>query len=572
MASSMALGYRFARAAASPADKGLPSEGIGGMFPELMDERETESEQLSIRCPGCGQRFKVGAELKDRMVECGSCDHRFRVTDEVTRRSRRFYPGEHRDPSLERFGRVPMKSMPQPNFQTVDMPPTDQDGPSTVEPISPARVILGFSAIAGAVIVALILMFGGSSGGLLDGAPMSKRLVLAGFATAISAALLVAANPATRGRAIVGSVAVAALLFSLPFFFREGLPMADETDTTAGVADGPPAESSAPAEPGEDPLAELKEEMGYGKMAEALEEYGAGGVSNGRTAVGIWLHDLRMLHKQQVQDYMVRQTGAHETRSWMYRREDGYLLVLHDVPPDLRAIAGDCRRFGTVERIVDPLQVVEVTVDGSAFAQGPLDKMQDPTDPSFYELNRRELESIDLDRVAAAARRLASAEPRLYRPDIAARLRKLLGMGEDEFKRDIARALAVWAEKEDGSVAAMREAAEQFMERNRTVPRPVVEFLVDRRDAKSVDLVHRLWLEDASEWERVYGEMGPMIEEPVLEVYPELSEIMKLSAIRLLGRVGTEKSLAFFEERRAEAVSDAAVLMDQAMERIRERR
>ncbi len=63
---------------------------------------------LIIRCPMCGQRFKVAEDLRGRTVECGGCEHRFRINDDVVVRGKKFYPGERKDPSLNRFQRVPL--------------------------------------------------------------------------------------------------------------------------------------------------------------------------------------------------------------------------------------------------------------------------------------------------------------------------------------------------------------------------------------------------------------------------------------------------------------------------------
>ena len=134
-----------------------------------MDDPHAEAEKLAIRCPGCGQRFKVGVELRDRRVECGTCEHRFRVNEEVIVRSKKFYPGERRDRSLDRFSRVPKTiASAQTTFQTVQY--SEEPPRAAIEPTSPLRVICGFIAISAAIIVALMLVFGGSAGGVLFGA------------------------------------------------------------------------------------------------------------------------------------------------------------------------------------------------------------------------------------------------------------------------------------------------------------------------------------------------------------------------------------------------------------------
>lgn len=529
-----------------------------------MDDPNTDP--LSIRCPDCGQKFKVGPELSGKMVECGSCDHRFRVTDEVVVRQRKFYPGEHRDPSLRRFGRVPMKNVPSPSFQTVDPPPLDDQAPPP-EPVSPLRGVLGLAGVAVALVIALLLMFGGAPGRVLHGAPMDKRLVLAAFGTLLAGLLLFAANPRARGRAVAGGGVIAAVLFGLPFWFSEGLPERQDEANQRPATVPEPQDTSEP----ETRYADLKYQVGYNKLEEALSQYGESGVANDKTAYGIWLRGLRLSHKQQVEDFLKRQTSA-AGETWIYSRPPSeYLLVLDQVAPGIEAVAELCRRFGKVKRTWPELHLIEVEVDGQAFVQGPLDKLQDSDDPSFYELNRRELESIDLNRVAAAVQRLASAEPRLYRRDIVARLQELIEFGDDELKSETARALKTWAQEGDGSVEIVRRVARDFFERQRTIPRSLVEFLVTRRDPEALDLMHELWRSDTSEWEALYGDMGTLIEDDVLQALPDLRPINKFSAVRLLRRVGTAKSLPALEAEKSGAVAEMQELISQAVTAIRNR-
>ena len=63
-----------------------------------MSHSNPDSSLLLIRCPSCGQRFKVGEDFRGRSVECGGCEHRFRIQDEVIVRGRKFYPGERSNP------------------------------------------------------------------------------------------------------------------------------------------------------------------------------------------------------------------------------------------------------------------------------------------------------------------------------------------------------------------------------------------------------------------------------------------------------------------------------------------
>lgn len=538
-----------------------------------MASPEDEEREIPIRCPGCGARFRVGDELMGRMVECGSCDHRFRVAEEVVTRKRKFYPGEARDPRLDRFGRIPSRAALQPNFETVHY--DEGVSPRALEPTSPIRILAALLGAGLAVLVALILVFGGSPGGVLDGAPTGRRLILAVFVALISGALVVWGNPKVRAKALFLSVLMAAALISLPFFFKAGteeivLPgLADDGDLV-DLVEGLKSEEDG-SDGGGDRFAELKEDVGYRPLADALGRYGEGGESQGETAVGLWLRGMLERHKMQVRDYVIRAAGA-SNESWMYLRDsDEFLMVVIDVPKDFQAIESICSRFGEVVRTVEELNLVEVKVDNDSFVQGPLEKLIDPSNPAFYELNRRELESIDFRRARDAARRLAGVEPKLYRPDIVSRLQELMRIGDTPMFESAASALQVWAEDGDGSVAVAREVAAQLHRETSKVPRSVVEFLAQARDLESVEFVHQLWLANPAEWEALYGDFGGGIEPALLEGYADYSLSEKRSATRLLGRVGTEASLETLEAAREGAGGELAVLIDKAIQSIGER-
>ena len=540
-----------------------------------------EPEMVSIRCPGCGQRFRVGPDLQGKMVECGSCDHRFRVGEEVEIRNRKFYPGEHRDPTLERFSRLPMQSIPEPKFQK--MPGSlATEGPKEHEfvvPDSPQRVIFGFIAVIGSVIVALLLMFAGGPGGILDGAGLDKRLVLAGFTSLLAGVLLFLANKHQKHKAALGSVVIAACLITLPFVFTQGQASRSGGEITldgpedSGISASSTTNVSLPENDSseKDPYQELKIEMGYQKMEDALATYGVDGVSMGRTVIGVWLKDIREFHKNQVFKYLVRESGASDEKSWSYPRDYRHeLVVLHDVPMDLARIEEICRKFGQV-KIYEDLNVVEVQVNNEMFVQGPLDKLQDPEDPAFYELNRRELQSIDLQRAHAAVKRLTPVEPRVFRKDIVARFHELMEIGGADLRSDVARALTNWSEEGDGSVEVIRNVATSLVENGRPVPESVIGFLVSQKDEQSKGIMLKLWRADEQEWESEYGDLGPMIEDDLISIYPETKPTVQLSALRLLGRVGTRKSLHFIESLGEEVSAEHKITAKQALSSIHNR-
>lgn len=535
-----------------------------------MAEAHSDAENLSIRCPGCGQRFKVGVELRDRMVECGTCEHRFRVNDEVILRTKKFYPGENRKRSLDGFSRVPKTMVSaQATFQTVQYSEEPVKA-AVIEPASPLRLVLGFGAVAVIVMVALMLIFGGSPGGVLYGTVVSKRLMLAGFTAVLAGALLIAANPGARGKAVMGALAAAVGLFSLPFVFTQGnKPVASVTD---GALPARPVVVKAAADEltESEEMVALKQEIGYDPLAREIARFKSSPGSAGRGAAGIWLRGLQEYHRLQIKDYIIRNSGA-DPSSHMYPRPPDYLMVVSGVTEDLAELARLCERFGEVRRIIEPLRVVEVKVDNSRFVEGPQDKLSNPADPAFYELNRRELESIDLERARRTVVRLAAAEPKLYRKDIARRMQQLIREGDLALRDETAKALLVWSEPGDGSEEVVRAAVKEIDEGGHDVPESLVKFLVVRGDLAIIPVIDGLWSRDFTRWEDLYGAMGPAIEDSVIARYPKASVTLRMSAARLLGRVGTAKSVPVLEQSREESTPEVRVLIDRALAAIQAR-
>jgi hypothetical protein len=514
-------------------------------------------------------------ELKDRMVECGTCEHRFRVNDEVVVRQKKFYPGERRDTALDRFSRVP-KGAPMPStFQTVQY--SSDPVQTEIQSASPLRLVLGLVAGAAVVLVGLLLAFSGSPGGMLDGAPQSKRLALAGFTALIAGIFFIAANPRARIKAIFGSLVAAGALLSLPFVFTEG------TTVTGPTADGltypqtPKGPETAPSEgTAATDLQELKEEINTTPLDKMIASLAADPANKDRTAVGIWLRDVREFQKLQIPAYIERSTGATQGQSAMYPREGGYLMVVPGVTDDLAELAKLCERFGEVKRVIEPLRVIEVVVQEDKFTIGDLKKLTNKEDPAFYELNRRELESIDRSRAKDAVARLAEAEPKLYRKDINRRLLQWLKESDTDepsiqIQTQIGRALTVWSEPGDGSEAVVREVISKYPPTSTDLPESLVKFLMAKQDPEAIPLIDALWAADFTRWEELYLGFGPGIEDSVLARFPTASGTMKRSVMRLLAKNGTVKSIPVLEAALSNADSELKVLIDRAIASIRSR-
>lgn len=529
----------------------------------MADPHEQDPESLQIRCPSCGQKFNVGHDLQGRMVECGACETQFRVNDDTILRSKKFYPGEHRDPRLHGFGRRPMETSGPVNIQMAHYHPEPQS--VSFEPPGAQRTIAGVVAVLMMITVALLLGLGAHQGGVLDGVSQTNRLILAGFAGLLGAILLIYANPRGRKKAVFFALLFCSGLVAMPFIFTAASEPLAATGGTPHVT-----EEVAPVEDSE----KLAKALGLEPLITENLRLAEKGGNSGR-AIGLWLREMKESNKLLIRDHLVRETGADPDSNLYVRDRGDWLMVLSGVKrpiEEIAAIAGKLGHGGKAERIYPDLNLVEIAVDNAAFVEGPIETLNDKSSPMFYELNKRELDSIDPDRARRAVKRLADAEPKIYREDIARRLSQLLRDADATDAGHICQALMTWSTPEQTfATTAAVESLKRLHANGVTPPREMIAFLVARKETSIAPVLDEIWAKDHTSWEQYYGELGPAIEPLVLSHLENGSIMLRHSAVRLLARVGTPASLPKIEALRPGAATELRVLIDRAVAAISQR-
>ena len=519
---------------------------------------------LLIRCPSCGQRFHVSEDLRGRTVECGGCESRFRINDDVIVRGRKFYPGEPRVAVLGRFQRVPM-SAPQAKSGGWNVQYADSPSMESFEPFSPLRVIAGLAGVGAMVFMALLLMFGADRGAILDGMTTGNRLVMAGFAGFFGIVLLVYANPRARVRAFIFGLWLSAGLVSLPFYFATGsIPL------NGSVAQNViPFPEVIPTDPVSSIDAELRQLIGTRPLEDEIARLAAQG--GDFKAVGLWFRNLRESNRYLVRDYILRTTRA-DQQSHFYPRGDGdFLMVVTGINQSLDEISKISSTLGSVEQVYPTIDVIEIRVNNESFVSSPVEKLSDKTDPMFYELNKRELECIDLNRVSSAVKRLAGVEPKIYRSDITRQLINLLGQEWVEFKADVCKALAVWVENPGpAGEVALKEVLKLRVKR-KEVPVEMIALIVMEKTPGVIPVLDELWRDNATRWESYYADMGPVAEATLIRNFSATEGSQRQSIVRLLGQVGGPDSWPLLEAAADGADSEMTVLIKNAIDSIRER-
>lgn len=536
-----------------------------------MPDSKPDEMLLLIRCPSCGQRFKVGEDLRGRTVECGGCEHRFRINDDVIVRGKKFYPGERHDARLERFQRVPLAVAP-PIMGSQTVRYNEPPDPAAYEPAPPQRILAGFFGVVLMSLIALLLMFGARRGGMLDGMLTSNRLMMAGFSGLLGTLLLVYANPRARGKAVAVGLLFSAGLIGLPFFFTAGsVPLAADRPIDTAFTEIPaPVVAESDSQPGEsEAIAELRQRIGTDPLVEENQRLQLAGSS--RHAIGLWLRDMREQNRYLIREYILRVTGADPQSHYFPRGKGDFLMVVTGINLTLEELAKLAAPLGTVEHIHKEIDVVEVKVNNENFIEGPIEKLNDRASPAFYDLNKRELESIDLTRVEKAVKRLTEAKPEVYRSDISSRLISLLGTPEVKFKGEICRALAVWSQEPGvASDAALREVR-QMLTHGVTIPQEMMELIVREKNPGVLPVIHDLWERNPQQWESLYGDVGAPAEQALLRRFPTAEGPQRYSVVRLLGKVGSAASLPLLQAAIPEANAELRVLLENSIQAIRER-
>ena len=467
---------------------------------------------------------------------------------------------------LNRYQRVPFSTgQPALPFQGPNY--EDMIDPAVFEPTSPLRVIAGLLGGTGMAFMGMLLIVGAKHGGALDGITTENRMIMAGFACLLGALLLIYANPRARFKAAALSLLFGSGVISLPLFHTEGSSQMASNHVLPLVPDE--TLNPAPKSSKDDGIAELRKLIGTDPLTAEMSRLEA--ESSPYRAVGLWLREMQERNRFLIMEYVLRTTGA-DPQSHFYPRGNGnFLLVVTGVKGSLEEMSEIVKALGSVERVVPELSVIEVRVDNQNFVEGPIDKLTDQTSQEFYELNKRELESIDLVRIEKAVRRLGEAEPNVYRSDISRLLLSLLKTPDLKFKASVCRALEVWADNpQEAGVAALEEAT-AIMDQNGVVPVEMISLSLKSGSSDVALILDDLWHEDSNRWEAFYARAGEVAEPKILERFPDCEGLKKHSAVRLLGKVGGEKSLPILQEALDGADGELKVLLDNAIQAIRSR-
>jgi predicted Zn finger-like uncharacterized protein len=525
---------------------------------------------LRIQCPSCSRKFTVSEELRGQTVECGGCEHRFKVVEGViVRRREKFYPGERQRPGLEVFGTAGKHAAPPVDFQTANY--DQQSSAEDFMPLTPQEMVAAGAGVIVLLLGAVLFFFGAQPSAFLQDVEIPRRALLGFFTVIVGAALLMYGARRRRGAGAVTTVLLGALVLTLAVFMpvHRTINAAGDGGIGGGITS-----------PGEEPIPEKKvltaeevmELVGYGPVERAVTTFTTSDTDGLERVAALWVPTMEERFKYQIQKYLHRKAKTEERPSF-YRRRKGGLFVLEGIDIPLEELGRIVERFGRVEQVYPVIRVVEIAVEGERLLEASPDLMSKLTDrehPAFYVRNLQELDHIDIDRVQSAVVRLSDAEPKRFRTEIAARLAQLLSEEVDaEFKGIVTRALMAWSEEGDGIEMNVILVAEDILGSGEEVPRSMLEFMTARSPEAAVPIVTVLWARAPSTWEPFVADLGSFAEEFVAMRLGKENRALQQSAVRLLKKIGTTKSLPALEAALPEAGTEFKLMLEDTIAHIR---
>jgi len=530
---------------------------------------------IRIKCPSCTKEFSAGEDLKGRTVECGVCEEHFAVDDSVlVRQKKRYYPGEKTDARLDQFSRTSAAGgassavsqkvdFQQANYN--DQPPKFNAG----MPMSPAKLLAVTMGVSVALAAAFALYIGSSRDSFLTDMLMDKRLILFGFIAALCALLIIYGS---FKRFPIRGILLALLIPGGLVYLTTRMPVYETVPDEIAFAGGSAEERESKEGQNSDSeveqdIEDLKKRIGYDPVQRAIERSEA----SGKSVDAILVLNMKESSKFTIMDYLARATGMAD-RPACYDRDivmndgsqiDAGIILLEDHNVTSFDLEEICGNFGTVDKKASQpdLKLLVVFLDTEAFGDISPElqaRMIDPADQLFYELNYKELASIEIVRVKAAAARLATADPLLHRKKIAHRLVNLIkeSRGDDDFEKSVCVALQKFIEKGDGCQALVNEEASRQMIDYKSVSRPLVELLITIGSPDSIPMAQSMWASNPLTWEPTVSLLGKKAKPILLKGLQSNDAMIQKSAVRLIRNSKLTSCLSALQSAMSSATPD----------------
>lgn len=378
--------------------------------------------------------------------------------------------------------------------------------------------------------------------------PQQKAFAV--FFACLAGVLFACAGRRHRALFILLGILLAGSVIALPYVY----PVQVNPSLLGGsdASESEDVESSEPSFIGAEHLADMALDKGvtqYGEddlkpLFSTIERKETEGV------LGVWVVGVNAVNQPMVQAYLQRMTQSQDEPMFYDRKgKGGGLFVITPTPLTFKEFVDVVGNMGSVTLQDKDRFFVEVMLNRDKFESRPASAaLQDAQHQYFVLANLKELSCLDIRRVISAARRLAPVQPDKLRNEVSSTLVALLKepWGRDaEYVTALASALVVWAEhKDEEAQRVVYYVVGELKKAECEIPPSMLRYLLHGPQQEATDLLLEVWKEDPKQWEEECVRIGPTGETAIVTVLSESEDyVLKRSAARILGDIGTESSL-----------------------------
>jgi len=525
---------------------------------------------LQIKCPSCSRSFKVSEDLTGKTVECGGCDTRFEVADvHIIREREKFYPGENKGQFHDRLGRAPARDSAEVNFQTASYEQNlHVDAMLVATPAQKGAVITGIAVL---IITALFFLLGSGAGGPLQDVALTKRIILGGFSGLLGSSLVVFGAKNWRAGGVLLCVSFLAAIFALIFLRPIHVTPGGEGEEVARWLDedGAEEEDNAPV----DQIEALKKKVGYGKLTKEMELVG-----DPELVLGIYTEPYEDRYRHVLENFFRRKLQLSKVHiPGVYSRSEGRaaFFVYSGLDLSFDGIVSGIEALGSVKSYPE-LRLVEIQLNTEHFKapdRSLHEKLHNPENPSFSDVNLPELRHIDHLRAKKAVERIDQVPEGVqlsHKPAVQKELIRLLAESVDpDFRSSLGDALKTWAGTDKAIAEKVGEITMASLEKG--VPASIVDYLQAAGASHTPLLIDTLWAKNPLKWSEQYERLGAQGEARLVYHLQSSPLPLKKSSAEILRKVGTSKSLSALRAAKGKGDSDFDVSLDRAVAAIKGR-
>lgn len=533
---------------------------------------------ISISCPNCAQSFFISDEYFGKRVECGACKHRFRVTEEAalsTRKSqKKSYPGEKASNNKETFSKR-AGSAPLADKQSVAFEPASYNHPLMHGKMGPKHWLMVLAGLAIMGITIYLFATQTREGGMIEHLDLNKRLAVAIFAT-IFGCILLMVGMTKKLVGLVLSLIIGGIIIAMPYLAPAYSPSEPSPQNEAPLK--PSDSSSKVLGRKAHSLDQLKDEIGYQKVLDAKAES-----KHPEDIKALVIGKSKEEYMFLVINYLEESLDLPQApASYSQRRhflETKATLIVLDTKKSYQEIYDAVSSIGPVTEIKSEegeVLFVATMLNEEVFRVKDTKRLSDPEDAAYFDLNLKELSSLDYDRRLSALRRLNAynGDTIGMRSDLCRKAQSFIKASNKEISNEAITFLTRWTRPDYGSTKVILDYAIEINDAGGRLDASVSAYLNKFNPSEAAPLYTKLWLSPRGRflYDQLLINADRVGESVIIRALPNAPQSHMKSAASILSHVGTARAIPALRAAAARTSGENRKYLQAAIDEINSRR